>query len=166
MKEYKTSSSKRCLIFQPKSWFSCLWILMSKYLEVILNDLIISMTLLLSASLVISDALLYVFPVKNISNANSRFSILYSTIRQMCIQNVKSQCVKSYLGTFSAPKLYCILQGIFLAWRSPARWCTRWSVRTAPLSKNATSSTRPVSRQVLWGVTRTLCDLHSKPLCG
>ena len=90
---------------------------MSKYLEVILNELVISMTLLLSASLVncfliitigtfkvgkfyfysrvfshtkfhsklrdsqylLSDALLYVFPVKNISNANSRFPILYST---------------------------------------------------------------------------------------
>ena len=36
--------------FQSKSQFSCLWILTSKYLKVILNELIISTTLLLSAS--------------------------------------------------------------------------------------------------------------------
>jgi hypothetical protein len=47
----------------------------------------------------LSDTLLYVFPVKNISNATSIFPILYSTIR-----------VKSLKGCLK--KLYNVFQGL------------------------------------------------------
>ena len=54
----------------------------------------------------LSDALLYVFPVKNISNANSRFPILYSTR------------LKVLLGEMFRANL--------AEWRSWARWDFHW----------------------------------------